>query len=38
VELLRLGETQAVKAATGYAVDEHGVPRSGRAGVVIPPD
>jgi hypothetical protein len=30
VELLRLGETQAVKAATGHAVDERGVIRSGR--------
>jgi len=30
MELLRLGETQAVKAATGHAVDEHGVPWSGR--------
>ncbi len=30
VELLRLGETQAVKAATGHSVDEHGVAWSGR--------
>ena len=30
VELLRLGETQAVKAATGHAVDEHGITWSGR--------
>ena len=30
VELLRLGETQAVKAATGHGVDEHGVAWSGR--------
>lgn len=30
VELLRLGETQAAKSATGHAVDENGVPWSGR--------
>lgn len=30
VELLRLGETAAVRAATGHSVDEHGVLRSGR--------
>ena len=30
VELLRLGETQAVKAATGHSIDEYGVAWSGR--------
>jgi hypothetical protein len=30
VELLRLGETQAAKAATGHTIDEHGIAWSGR--------